>query len=294
MGYSRRDFVRIGGLAGLGLGLADPRPSQASSGPRSASAIGRGNLASSSFCRAILPILIHGTPSRTVLPKMAVSFGLSASVPGTLLCEHLPRLALTDRYALIRSCTHDDVEHNSAAHACLTGPCTRAKGQIIPPSADDFPPFGAVFSSLRRSARPALMPAWITLPPTSSTPASRSRQQNAGSSAARSIHWHSQRPERPRVPGPGFDRCRQPASGQPGVAPRPGGRLDALARRSTVPRSGPWTSATRAAWTCSCHRPPAPPSPWTPNPPLFGIAMGGRHSAKRASRPPSSRPASPW
>src|SRR5262249_30875019 len=88
---------------------------------------------------------------------------IATSVPGTLVCEHLPRLArLAGRYALIRSCTHDDVEHNSAAHACLTGRMHPTKGQIVPPSPDDFPPFGAALARVRPAPRG--MPPWVTMP----------------------------------------------------------------------------------------------------------------------------------
>src|SRR5439155_642817 len=49
------------------------------------------------------------------------AFGsIATSVPGTRLCEHLPRLArLADRYTIVRSVSHDDGDHGSAAYLAL-------------------------------------------------------------------------------------------------------------------------------------------------------------------------------
>ena len=47
---------------------------------------------------------------------------ISSAVPGTFLGEHLPRLArLADRYTIVRSVAHDDLDHGSATYQALTG-----------------------------------------------------------------------------------------------------------------------------------------------------------------------------
>jgi hypothetical protein len=122
--------------------------------------------------KSCLFIFLQGGPAHQdsfdPKPDAAAEFrgefkSIATSVPGTLVCEHLPRLArLAHRYALIRSCTHDDPEHNSAAHACLTGRMHPQKGRIVGPSGDDFPPFGAVLSKVRPA--PKDLPAWVTMP----------------------------------------------------------------------------------------------------------------------------------
>jgi len=47
---------------------------------------------------------------------------ISTSVPGTRICEHMPRLAkLADRYCLVRSMTHTNPGHDGGMHVCMTG-----------------------------------------------------------------------------------------------------------------------------------------------------------------------------
>src|SRR5262245_40325491 len=39
---------------------------------------------------------------------------ITTATPGTRVCEHLPRLArLADRYTILRSVSHDDLDHGS-------------------------------------------------------------------------------------------------------------------------------------------------------------------------------------
>ena len=162
-GMSRRELLRVGGLGTLGLTLPDLLRARASA---------RSTEGKRGIARACIFIFLQGGPahqdSLDPKPDSPVEFrgefkAVATRVTGTLVCEHLPRLArLADRYALLRSCTHDDVEHNSAAHACLTGRMHPKKGQIVPPSADEFPPFGAAFAKVRPASK--AMPPWVTMP----------------------------------------------------------------------------------------------------------------------------------
>ena len=104
---------------------------------------------------------------------------IRTAVPGTLVCEHLPRLAtLANRYTLIRSCSHDDPQHNTAAHAALTGHMHPRKGQMAPPTPDDCPPPGAVLTY--RGVAPKGVPAWVTMPAVMNDSGIPFPAQNAG------------------------------------------------------------------------------------------------------------------
>ena len=79
---------------------------------------------------------------------------IAASVPGTMICEHFPRLArLADRYAVVRSMTHEDTAHLSSAHHVLTGHhAPRRFSDATPPSTTDWPQLGSAISRLRPPA----------------------------------------------------------------------------------------------------------------------------------------------
>ncbi|MFO0966899.1 MAG: DUF1501 domain-containing protein [Gemmataceae bacterium] len=146
-------------LHGRTAGLPHPRPSP----PK-----GR----SSAPARSCIFVYCPGAPAHQETfdpqpdapPEYRGEFGpIPTNVPGTIVSEHLPLLSrLADRYCLIRSCNHNDPEHNSACHAHMTGRMHPRKGQIVPPSPDDFPPYGAVVSRLRPTRRP--VPNWVALP----------------------------------------------------------------------------------------------------------------------------------
>jgi len=73
-------------------------------------------------------------------------------VPGTRVCEHLPRLArLADRYAIVRSVSHDDVDHGSASYLALTGQFHLRRSSNPPIRPTDFPTYGAILRRVRPS-----------------------------------------------------------------------------------------------------------------------------------------------
>lgn len=160
-GMTRRNFLRVGALGPLGLALPALLAGRAAA---SGGAAPRG--------RSCIFVYCPGAPAHqeTFDPKPDApedfrgEFGITrTNVPGTIVSEHLPRLArLADQYCLVRSCNHDDPEHNSACHAHMTGRMHPRRGQIVPPTPDDFPPFGAVVSRLRPTRRP--VPSWVALP----------------------------------------------------------------------------------------------------------------------------------
>jgi hypothetical protein len=79
---------------------------------------------------------------------------IPTAVPGTRFCEHLPRLAkLADRFTVLRSMTHDDLDHGSACYLALTGQFHPRKSSNPPPRPTDFPALGAVLQRVRPSDR---------------------------------------------------------------------------------------------------------------------------------------------
>src|SRR5690606_36618131 len=79
--------------------------------------------------------------------------------PGLLVCEHLPRLAgLADRLAVIRSMTHDDVNHTTATHHLLTGRDPPRRGAGL---SEDWPSYGAVLAQLGRGRGP--LPPFVSM-----------------------------------------------------------------------------------------------------------------------------------
>jgi hypothetical protein len=168
--HNRREVIRMGALAGLGLslpGLLRARaeaPSDSSAG----STFGR--------ARSVIMIYLHGGPAQqeTWDPKPAGpapergEFGaIATSVPGVSFSELLPSSAgLMHKIAVIRSLSHPNANHVQAALPAMTGrhhPAgTESRGDF-PPSPTDFPAIGAALDHLRPSGR---FPTWVQIGPT--------------------------------------------------------------------------------------------------------------------------------
>jgi hypothetical protein len=75
---------------------------------------------------------------------------IPTAVPGVRLCEHLPQLArLANLYTIVRSVSHDDLDHGSAAYLALTGQFHPRKSSNPPPRPTDYPTYGAVLHRVR-------------------------------------------------------------------------------------------------------------------------------------------------
>lgn len=102
------------------------------------------------------------------------AFGpIATPLAGVQLCEHMPRLAkLADRYTIVRSMSHEDLDHGSATYLALTGRYHQRISSNPDPSPNDFPTYGAVLKRLRVTNRfayeavhlnaPALVPFLIS------------------------------------------------------------------------------------------------------------------------------------
>ncbi len=79
---------------------------------------------------------------------------IPTSVPGTFICEHMPRLAqLAHRYCIVRSMSHADLDHGSAVYLSLTGRYHRRLSSNPDPAADDEPCHGAILTRIRPTRR---------------------------------------------------------------------------------------------------------------------------------------------
>lgn len=95
---------------------------------------------------------------------------IATALPGANFCEHLPQTAkIADRLTVIRSMSHEDLDHGSAVYLALTGHYHARRSGNPPPSPSDIPTYGAVLRRIRQGARfaqdavhlnaPALLPA---------------------------------------------------------------------------------------------------------------------------------------
>src|SRR5262249_44973091 len=112
-GLTRRGVLRLGGAAGLSLGLLPFLHAAKEHG-----GIAQSTAPASGRARPVALACAGGAKGQPALGNMkptapAEVRGLfeptATSVPGTTICEHLPRLArLAHRYTLLRSVSHDD------------------------------------------------------------------------------------------------------------------------------------------------------------------------------------------
>jgi hypothetical protein len=141
---TRRDVLRLGVPAVLGLnaGLRAAAPGATAARAKSVVVI---------FTSGGQSQLESWDPKPDAPEEIRGIFGtIATSVPGYRVCEHLPRLAkLAHRYAVVRSMTHDDLDHGSACYLALTGQFHPRKSSNPPPSPNDYPTLGAVLKRIR-------------------------------------------------------------------------------------------------------------------------------------------------
>src|SRR5947207_795770 len=111
---TRREWLRIGGLAGLGAATTARADSPSPHQP----GFGR--------ARSVLVVFTGGGMSQldTLDPKSDAPAeirgefrSIATAASGIRVCEHLPRVAqLANRFALVRSMSHDDFDHGSASY----------------------------------------------------------------------------------------------------------------------------------------------------------------------------------
>ncbi len=155
-GISRREAVRRALFAASGLALADHLSFRAFAVPPTAHA------------KAVIQIWMWGGPSHldTFDPKPEAGNDycgpfktpIETSVPGIKICELLPLLAKqADKYSIIRSMTHGNNGHETAAYIVQTG--RQPGGRLV------YPCVGAVVSLLKGydAGYKELIPPYIVL-----------------------------------------------------------------------------------------------------------------------------------
>src|SRR5262245_44302674 len=113
---SRRDFLRIGGLALGGLSMPEILRAKARTGIGSSK-------------KAVIMVFLSGGPPHQDMvdlkseapAEIRGEFNpIATNVPGIEICEHLPRLArITDKLAILRSIVGSEGHH--ASFQCMTG-----------------------------------------------------------------------------------------------------------------------------------------------------------------------------
>jgi len=149
---TRRELLRVGGSAILGLGLADLFRHQAQANPAATT-----NAPGFNRAKGIILIYLQGGPSHIDLwdpkqdSKVASIFRtINTRTTGLQFTELLPKLAqVTDKVTMIRSMSYTPVglfNHTAAIYQMMTGYTAdkvSPSGQLEPPSPKDFPNFGA-------------------------------------------------------------------------------------------------------------------------------------------------------
>ncbi len=150
-GVSRRDFLRIGGLAMGGLSL--PQVLRA----ESAQAAGAGRGISH---KAVIMIFLPGGPSHQDIFDLKMDAPsevrgefrpIATNVDGIQITEHLPKLAkMMDKCTLIRSMSDCDTGHD--AFQCVSGRSFRGQAP------GGWPALGSIVSKLEGAIDPAVPP----------------------------------------------------------------------------------------------------------------------------------------
>jgi hypothetical protein len=152
-GIPRRDFLRIGALAGLGLGLPDYL-----------ALAGDGAINGAAKGKAAIFVRLGGGPSHMdtfdLKPDAPDTHRgefkeIPTNVPGIRICEHLPKLAkCADKYVILRG-----ISHNLAAHEL--GLLYLGTGNR-PLPALRYPSYGSVVA--RELTAPPELPPFVAIP----------------------------------------------------------------------------------------------------------------------------------
>src|SRR5436305_1106344 len=135
-GITRRDFVKVGVLGGMGLSLVNYLRTAAAGELQTGKA------------RSAIFIYLGGGPSHMdtfdLKPDAPEEYRgefkpIATNVPGVRICEHLPRLAqCADKFAVVRAVSHSLAEHGLGTRYMNSG--------NLPNPALDYPGSGPVVS----------------------------------------------------------------------------------------------------------------------------------------------------
>jgi hypothetical protein len=174
-GIARRELLRVGGSALLGLSLADLFQFQAAAralSPVEAKRQGEGTAPGFGKAQSVILLYLQGGPSQLDLwdPKDNVPDrvrspfkAIATRLPGVKVTEVLPQFArVLDKVTLIRSMSYTPnglFNHTAAIYQMVTGYTpdrVSPSGQLEPPSPKDFPHIGANMVRLKPPTVPML------------------------------------------------------------------------------------------------------------------------------------------
>ncbi|MBX3415479.1 MAG: DUF1501 domain-containing protein [Pirellulales bacterium] len=166
-GVTRRELLRVGGSAMLGLSLADVLRMQAQANEAGIAGGHGWNKA-----KSVILLYLQGGPSHLDLwdPKpdtpdnvRSVFQPIDTKTNGVQVMETMPKFAqVTDRVTLIRSMSYTPIglfNHTAAIYQMLTGYTAdkvSPSGQLEPPSPKDFPNVGSNIIRIKPPAEPML------------------------------------------------------------------------------------------------------------------------------------------
>lgn len=144
--YHRREWLRLG-LAGLPWLVG---PVSAKTGPQSG---GKAKSVLIVYTSGGMSQFESWDPKPNAPVEIRGAFdSIPTSVPGVRFGEHMPKIAkLANRMAIIRSMSHDDLDHGSAAYLALTGQHHARKSSNPLPTPNDFPTMSAILKRIRPS-----------------------------------------------------------------------------------------------------------------------------------------------
>lgn len=153
-GSGRREFLRLGGLGGFSWalpGLIPKRSVADEAGSAKPAGFGR--------AKSVIVVFASGGQSQIDMwdpkPHAPVEIrgafdSIATAVPGTRFCAHMPRIArIADRLSIVRSMSHEDLDHGSAFYLAMTGRYHRRRSGNPLPSPEDYPCYSSVLQRVR-------------------------------------------------------------------------------------------------------------------------------------------------
>jgi hypothetical protein len=153
----RRDWLKLAGGAGLALLGEVLRRQSARAEPTGIREPGFGR------AKSVILVVANGgqsqleswDPKPDAPREVRGEFGaIPTAVPGTFLSDRLPQLArLTDRFSIVRTMSHEDLDHGSAFYLSMTGEYHPRLSSNPPPRPIDQPFVGSVLKRVRPTDR---------------------------------------------------------------------------------------------------------------------------------------------
>ena len=164
--FQRREWLRIGGLGLLGLAgrlATGEQPMERPTG------FGKAKSVILVFCNGGQSQHEMWDPKPNAPLDVRGAFRpISTAIPGVQFGEHMPKIArAADKFTVVRSMSHEDLDHGSAVYLALTGRYHARRSGNPPITPNDAPTFGAILRRLSKGGRladavhlnaPALVP----------------------------------------------------------------------------------------------------------------------------------------